>query len=117
LAWGQLSVLESFSYFNGISRTAQTASNAEHAAKRALALNPESPEASLAMGYVVFYIHRDYAEALARFEQVYQSQPSNIYIIGAIAFIHRRQGKWQESLSGLRKVAKLNPRSPDWHLQ
>ncbi len=114
LAWARLSLLESYAYWFGIDYDSQRIAKAEQAAKRALALDPDLPQAHMAMGYVAYYGLKDYAAALAQFRQARERLPNDSEVIGAIAFIHRRQGKWDAALEGLRRAAALNPRNSRW---
>ncbi|MGH8274798.1 MAG: winged helix-turn-helix domain-containing tetratricopeptide repeat protein, partial [Gammaproteobacteria bacterium] len=114
LAYAHLSLLESYAYWFEIDPTPHRIADAERTAKRALALELDLPQAHLAMGYVEYYGHRNYAAALSQFKQAAQNLPHNADVIGAMAYIHRRQGKWQQSLAGLAQAARLDPRNPRW---
>lgn len=115
LAYARLSLLESYSYKLNIELKQKVIADAEWAAKQALAINPNLPEANLAMGYVKYYGHHNYAGALDKFEQIpIDFRNNNAEVIGAISFIHRRQGKWHEALTGLKHASKLDPRNPRW---
>ncbi len=114
LAYAHLSYLESYAYWLEIVAAPQSMVLAEQAARQALALNPELPEAHLAMGYADYYGNRNYPAALAQFERVCQSLPNSAEAVGAVAFIYRRQNQWQEALSKLERAAVLDPRNPRW---
>ncbi len=112
LAWARLSRLESYLYWFRFDYAKRSIAKAEHAVRRALALNPALPQAWVALGYVEYYGHRNYTAALAQFERARQSLPNNADVVAAIAYIHRRQGKWREALAGLRQATRLDPRNP-----
>ncbi|MGH8271337.1 MAG: winged helix-turn-helix domain-containing tetratricopeptide repeat protein, partial [Gammaproteobacteria bacterium] len=114
LAWAHLSLLESYAYWFGIDADPQRITVAERAAQKALALDPDLPQAHMAMGYVAYYGREDYAAALEQFRLAQTGLPHSAEVIGAIAYIHRRQGKWQEALAGLRQAAELDPRNSRW---
>lgn len=114
LAWARLSLLESYSYWFGVNDEPQRIAAAERAAKKALELDPNLPQAHMAMGYVAYYGHEDYATALNQFAVAREALPHDASVIGAIAFIRRRQGKWDDALGGLRRAAMLDPRNPRW---
>lgn len=114
LAWARLSILDSYAYWFGIDQEPKRITMAEQAAKRALALDPDLPQAHMAMGYVAYYGREDYATALKQFKLAKVGLPHSAEVIGAIAYIHRRQGKWQEALEGLRQAAALDPRNSRW---
>jgi len=84
---------------------------AHQAAERALALQPDLPEAHLAMGYYHYWGHRDYDRALEEFAVTGRAQPNNADVIEAVGLVQRRQGKWQESVASLKRAADLDPLS------
>lgn len=114
LAWARLSYLESYAYWYEIIHTSASLKDAKLAARKALALRPTLPQAHLAMGYIEYYGHHNLAAALAQFKQARGSLPNNANIIGAIAYVHRRQGRWNKALAELRQAAILDPRNPRW---
>jgi len=114
LAWARLSYLRSYAYWYALNLREKNTVAAERAAKRALALQPNLPQAHVAMGFVEYYIHRNYAAALNQFDRARQNLPNNASVIAAIAYIHRRQGELHQTLTGLRKAATLDPHNPRW---
>ncbi len=81
-------------------------------AKQAVTLAPDLAEAHIALGLFHYYGHRDYEPALTEFQRAFELQPNNALAIGFIAFVHRRQGKWDRALDELKKSIELNPRDP-----
>ena len=114
LAHAGLSLHDSSVYWVSIDFSAHRMATATEAAKRALELSPELPQAHLAMGYVLYYGHRDYANALAEFEVARRSLPNDAGVVGAIAYLQRRQGRWLEAIDGFEKAAAFDPRNPEW---
>jgi serine/threonine-protein kinase len=82
---------------------------AKAAADRALALAPDDPEANLAMGYYYYHGFRDYDAALTYFEPALANRPNDPEVLSAVAFIDRRQGRWEEALEGLQTALELDP--------
>ena len=82
---------------------------AKAAADRALALAPDHPEALLAMGYYYYHGFRDYETALTWFQPALATRPNDPEALSAVAFIDRRQGRWQEALEGLQRASRLDP--------
>ncbi len=78
---------------------------------RATELAPDAAETHLAQGFFHFYGGGDYAEALGHFEEALRLKPSDTEAISAIAFIHRRQGRWDEAVEGLQRALELDRRS------
>lgn len=85
-------------------------------AERALQLQPDLPEAHLAMGFSYYYGDNNYEAALKEFEIAQQALPNESEVYLAIGAIQRRQGKWDESNANLEKAASLNPKD-SWPLQ
>ncbi|HKQ40688.1 MAG TPA: hypothetical protein VJ063_21655, partial [Verrucomicrobiae bacterium] len=81
-------------------------------AKEAVTLAPDLPEAHIALGLFHYYGHRDYEPALTEFQRAFELQPNNALAIGFVAFVHRRQGKWDRALNELKRSIDLNPRDP-----
>jgi TolB-like protein/cytochrome c-type biogenesis protein CcmH/NrfG len=79
-------------------------------AKQAVALAPDLAEAHIALGLFHYYGHRDYEPALTEFQRAFELQPNNALAIGFVAFVHRRQGKWDRTLEELKRSIDLNPR-------
>src|SRR5437660_3418458 len=83
---------------------------ARTAAEEALRLEPDLPEAHLALGFYHYYCERDYQRALDEFAIARKSLPNSADVYLAIGAIQRRQGKWAESTANMAKAASLSPR-------
>jgi TolB-like protein/cytochrome c-type biogenesis protein CcmH/NrfG len=81
-------------------------------AKQALTLAPDLAEAHVALGLFYYYGFRDYEPALTEFRRAIELQPNNSLALGFVAFVHRRQGKWDRTLEELKRSIDLNPRDP-----
>src|SRR2546423_1282642 len=80
-------------------------------AERALQLQPDLPEAHLAVGYSYYYGDNNYDAALREFEIAQRGLPNESEVYLALGAIQRRQGKWAESTANLEKSATLNPKN------
>ena len=80
------------------------------AADEALRLQPDLPEAHLALGFYHYYCERNYQSALDEFAIAKKSLPNSADVYLAIGAIHRRQGKWAESTANMEKAASLSPK-------
>jgi TolB-like protein/Tfp pilus assembly protein PilF len=85
-------------------------------AERALQLQPDLPEAHLALGFSYYYGDNNYEAALREFEIAQRALPNESEVYLAIGAIQRRQGKWAESTANLEKAVSLNPKD-SWPLQ
>jgi TolB-like protein/Tfp pilus assembly protein PilF len=115
LAIARYSQLESW-FLHDIDRTPERREKARTLAERALQLQPDLPEAHLALGFVYYYGDNNYDAALREFEIAQRGLPNESEVYLAIGAIQRRQGKWAESTANLEKAASLNPKDT-WPLQ
>src|SRR6266487_622497 len=69
---------------------------ARAAAQEAIRLQPDLPEAHLALGFYYYYCERDYQNALKEFSIAKLSLPNSAEVYMAIGSIERRQGKWAQ---------------------
>jgi len=81
-------------------------------AKQALTLAPDLAEAHVALGLFYYYGFREYEPALTEFRRAIELQPNNALALSFVAFVHRRQGKWDRTLEELKRSIDLNPRDP-----
>jgi serine/threonine-protein kinase len=115
LALARYSQLESWMVHDG-DRSPERRNKARSLAERALQLQPDLPEAHLALGFSYYYGDNDYESALREFQIAQRGLPNESEAYLAIGAIQRRQGKWAESTANLEKSATLNPKDT-WPLQ
>ena len=115
LAFARYSQLESWILRN-FDRTPERREKSRTLAERALQLQPDLPEAHLAMGFSLYYGDNEFEAALKEFEIAQQGLPNESDGYLALGAIQRRQGKWAESTANLEKAANLNPKDV-WPLQ
>src|SRR3954462_11215825 len=111
LAHARLSQVESWMFY-AVEPLPVRAQKARAAANEALRLEPELPESHLAMGYVHYYVDRDYDAALNELATARGGLPNDPGIFRAMAAIQRRQGKWQDSSASYAKAVSLDPKDP-----
>ena len=111
LAWAYLSIAQSQSYWLGTDPSQARLAAAKDALDRALTLDPDLPETHLALGYYRYYGPRDYAGALAEFQQAEKDLPNSADVIIALAALQRRLGHWDEAIAGQRRAVGLDPRN------
>ena len=110
LAYARLSYLQSYLHWYGVDSSSAVIEDARAAAEQALALQPDLPEAHLAMGYVHYWGHRDYAAALREFAIAQASLPNNADVVAAIGYVHRRQGDLERGVPELQRAMVFDPR-------
>jgi TolB-like protein/Flp pilus assembly protein TadD len=110
LAFAGLSMVESWLYHTSDPVPARR-EKARLNADEALRLQPDLPEAHLALGFSYYYGDRDYGRALAEFEIARRGLPNESQAYFATGSIQRRQGKWAKSNANLEKAATLDPKN------
>jgi len=113
LAYAELSKTHSSMYHHQYDHTEERLQSAKDAVDRALALQPDLPEAHLALGYYYYHGHREYDKALREFAIAEKRLPNDPRILQAQAFIWRRLGRSEEAQVNLEKAFQLNPRDDD----
>jgi len=83
------------------------------AVQRALELQPELPEAHLAMAWFHYQGHLDYASALRELEIAEQGLPGDADLMFARSVIYTRMGRLDEALPSWEHAVKLDPRNPN----
>jgi TolB-like protein/Tfp pilus assembly protein PilF len=115
LAIARYSQLESWIQHT-FEKTPERREKARALAERALELQPDLPEAHLALGFSYYYGDNNYDAALKEFEIAQRGLPNESEVYLALGAIQRRQGKWTESTANLEKAVSLNPKDI-WPLQ
>ena len=115
LALARYSQLESW-IVHTFDPTRERREKARAFAEQALQLQPDLPEAHLAMGFSLYYGNNDFEAALKEFEIAQRGLPNEAEGYLALGAIQRRLGKWSESTASLQKAAGLNPKD-SWVLQ
>src|SRR5438552_3721763 len=104
LAWAEDWIYHSFD------PTPVRKEKARAAANEAIRLQPDLPEAHLALGFYHYYCERNYQAALNEFAIAQRSLPNSAEVYMAIGSIERRQGKWAESTANFEKATALSPK-------
>jgi len=113
-AWAELSRLKSNRYFNGGTEPNLLA-DSKKALDRAVELAPDDPHVRLASGYYHYYGFRDFDRALEMFEAVAAEHPNDLEVVDAIAWIYRRQGRFEEFIEQIQVALRLDPQSAMKH--
>ena len=110
ISFAALSRAHSGMYHFGYDRSQERLKRAQVAVDRALELEPQLPEAHLAMAYYHYWGHRDHEKALAELAIAEKKLPHDGRVLEAIGFIWRRQGKFADAAGRLRDAFALSPR-------
>jgi serine/threonine protein kinase/Flp pilus assembly protein TadD len=111
-AWALLSSVDSAGYITDtLPRTDALRDEARIAAETALKLQPNLGEAVSAKAFYHYVFLKDYDTALRYFEQAARLLPSDSQIPEAVAFVQRRQGRWEQSEANFNRADRLDPRN------
>jgi len=97
-------------------RTRARREKARTLAEHALQLEPDLPEAHMALGFWYYRADKNYDAALREFQIAQRGLPNEAEVYLGIGAIRRRQGIWAESTANFQKAVDLNPKDT-WSLQ
>lgn len=112
-AYCQLADAHDELYFFGFDHTPAQLGLAEAAIQSAYRLRPGAGEVHLARAKNAYWGYRDYDDALAELEAARQTLPNESSIPELMAFIQRRQGRWEQSTRNLNRAVELDPRNDE----
>jgi len=96
-------------YWNYEDHTEDILYKSKQAIDKAFEIDPDLPEAHLALGIYYYHGYLEYPEALKQFELVLKFQPKNSEAKYYSAAVHRRAGNWEMAKSEFEKAIELNP--------
>ena len=111
LAYCRLAEVHDLIYFFGSDHTPRRLALANMAIQTALRLRPGSGEAHLALAEHLYRGYRDHEHALAELDLARRALPNNPLVFELTGFITRRQGRWEESTTDLKRALELDPRN------
>src|SRR5262245_7132605 len=110
LAWALLSIVDAESYITqNLQPTLSLREEARQAAETALTLQPGLGEAILAKGCYYYACLKDYDTAVRYFEQARPLLPNSSRIPEWLAYVARRQGRWDRSETYFKEAEQLDP--------
>lgn len=113
LARAHLAQVHGELFFFGYDRSATRREMLRSEAHAASRLQPDLPEARLAMGWYWYLAEEDYDRALAEFEAARDGMPNDPHVWMMIANVHRRRARWPEALFGYERAFRLDPHHSD----
>jgi tetratricopeptide (TPR) repeat protein len=111
VAHAELSENHSLIFHFRYDRAPQRLASSIATAHRALEIDPNLPEGHRALGLYYYWCQRNFEQALGEFSMAAAGRPNDPQIIASIGYVLRRQGRWQEALDALQRVAEINPQS------
>ncbi len=96
-------------YWNYYDHTEDILRKSKLAIDKAFEIDPDLPDAHLALGIYYYHGYLEYPQALKQFELVLKDQPKNSEAILYSAAVHRRAGDWDMAKSDFEKAIELDP--------
>src|ERR1035437_3960902 len=100
-------------YWSYYDHTEDIKSKSKQAIDKAFEIDPDLPDAHLALGLYYYWGYLKYPQALKQFELVLKDQPKSPEVINYSAAVHRRAGNWEMAKSEYEKAVELNPGRSD----
>jgi serine/threonine-protein kinase len=109
LAYTKLSIAHSRLYWFAHDLSEERLTMAKNAAHRALELQPDLPDAHVALGWYFYWGYLNYDHALEEFTLAEKDLPNNSEILMGIGSIQYRRGNWKVAQDSLEKALELDP--------
>jgi TolB-like protein len=113
LAYTQIAICLLEQYWNYQDHSENILHKCKQAIEKAFEIDPDLPDAHIALGIYYYHGYLKYPEALKEFELVLKYQPKNPDAIYWSACVHRRAGDWEMAKSDFEKALELNPGTAD----
>lgn len=109
LAWARLSIIhnEIFWFRRDVSQARQLL--ARDAALRAITLQPDLPEARMALGWYHYHVEQDARAAVAELERAAAGMPDDAEVHWRLGIVYRRYGEIEKALAEFTRLAELDP--------
>jgi len=111
LAWSSLARAHLMLYWTGIDSSTERREMARAAVERALAIDPELPQAHLARGHYLYHGLLDYEGALAELAIAERGMPGSVDVLDMQTAVYRRLGDWDRVVALMERVAEIDPRA------
>jgi len=108
--YAELGSIHTEIYWSGIDPSSKRLDTAKYYIDKAKILAPNSPEVQQALGWYYYHGLRNFVRAVEIFKHVLKLYPNNSLAIASIAWVYRRQGKWDEAIELQKQAIRLDPR-------
>lgn len=96
---------------NAIGVSDENKAQAKKYLDQSLSIDPRHPDTHKALGLVAYYVDRDFDKAIDHFRNSIHGRPNDADVLGYMAAVVRRQGKFKDSQMYYQKAFAINPRS------
>ncbi|MHC4681367.1 MAG: protein kinase domain-containing protein, partial [Planctomycetota bacterium] len=103
-AYAELSMAHTGMYWVYYDRSEERLVEAEKAARRAVYLDPELPEARMALGRYYYQGHLDFERALEQYEIARKSLPNDVSVLRWTGLVQSRQGRFADALVNFKRA-------------
>jgi TolB-like protein/Flp pilus assembly protein TadD len=110
LAYAELSHAHCITYFYEVDRSPERLTKAKSALDRAFQLQPDLPQAHVALGYYYYAGSKNYATALGEYALAEKSMRADHELLELMAAAYRRIGNYDAAINQLKKAFELSPR-------
>jgi tetratricopeptide (TPR) repeat protein len=111
LAYARLAGAHSWAFSAYLDRSEARLASAEAAAQRALELDPELPEAMVALGWIHVSRSRDYDRAIDFFQRSLEVDANHVDALYGMAWVAQRRGNLDRALELFQRRLELDPLS------
>jgi TolB-like protein/Flp pilus assembly protein TadD len=98
-------------YWFGYDKRPERLAKAKAAAEMALRLQPDLGDAHLALTFYYYYASRNYERARSELAAAFRAMPNEAEVQAAFGVLDRRQARWEDAISNLKKARQLDPRN------
>lgn len=117
-AWAELAGTYAINAMGlGDNRNHEYVELAEQAVEKIREIGPETPEYLVAQSYYLYYIVKDYDQALNLLSQALNQSPSDVDLLELKSWIQRRQGDFDGRETTMRTLVRLDPRNKGFRAQ
>jgi len=96
-------------FWRGIDTSEELLAKYRSTLDRAIALNPNSPEALRALANYHYRVENNYQKSLELVEQALLGAPGNVDLHGDKGLSLRRLGRWEESIASFHRATEIDP--------
>jgi eukaryotic-like serine/threonine-protein kinase len=116
-AYARLGEAHTRMVWSGVDGSQARLAHAKAAIGTALRLQPDLPEAHLALGRFYLWTTSNYPQAHAAFARARVRRPNDGALFESLADLARHQGQWDSAAAHYHRAVELDPRSPDLGLE